>query len=355
MPPRTADAGTPSDLAMFEAQKLAFSPIIFQAACEARDEGVLDVLYRAAQRGATSGDVATATGLRLYAASLLLEACFAAGLCTYGEGRFAITKMGVIWAKDRMTRVNAEFSLHVCYRAASHFREALRTGAPAGLCELGPWSTVYEGLAELPSRAKDAWFAFDHFYSDQVAEECLERVFDGSPAHVVDVGGNTGRFARTCLRASPSVRVTIVDLPQQLALAEAALADVAGRVAFFAADLRTPGATLPEGADVYWMSQFLDCFSEAEIASILARVRRAMPERGKAFVLETFWDKQRHDAARTCVIGTSLYFACVANGNSRMYRSEDVERLARDAGLVLERAWHDVGLAHSLLAFRRVG
>lgn len=42
----------------------------------------------------------------------------------------------------------------------------MRLGLPAGLAEHGPWRTVYEGLSALPSDVKEAWFAFDHFYSD---------------------------------------------------------------------------------------------------------------------------------------------------------------------------------------------
>ncbi|HSQ65050.1 MAG TPA: methyltransferase [Polyangiaceae bacterium] len=354
--PRTADPETSADAAMLEAQKLAFAPIIFQAACEARDMGVLDVLFRAGAHGATADEVTAATGLRSYAASLLLEASFAAGLCAYSERRFSITKMGVFWTKDRMTRVNAEFSSHVCYRSASRLGESLRSGLPAGLRELGPWRTVYEGLAELPAAAKQAWFAFDHYYSAQASEACLARVLEGGPRHLVDIGGNTGGFAERCLAASPSTRVTIVDLPQQIGLAKAALAKseaARDRVTFAPVDLLADRAALPPGADVYWMSQFLDCFSEPQIASILARVREAMPPRGRVYVLETFWDKQRFDAARTCVIGTSLYFACVANGNSRMYACDDMRRLVRDAGLTVEREWHDVGVAHSLLECRR--
>ncbi len=354
--PRTADPETSADAAMLEAQKLAFAPIIFQAACEARDMGVLDALFRAGARGATAEEVTAETGLRSYVASLLLEACFAAGLCAYSERRFSITKMGVLWSKDRMTRVNAEFSSQVCYRSASRLGESLRSGLPAGLRELGPWRTVYEGLAELPAAAKRAWFAFDHYHSAQASDACLARVLEGEPRHVVDIGGNTGRFAERCLAASPSTRVTIVDLPQQIGLARAALAENAAardRVTFEPVDVLSEGAAFPAGADVYWMSQFLDCFSEAEIVSILARVRAAMPARGRVFVLETFWDKQRYDAARTCVIGTSLYFACVANGNSRMYASDDMRRLLHGAGLSVEREWHDVGVAHSLLECRR--
>jgi hypothetical protein len=350
---RVADRDTSPTLARYEAQKLAFAPLIFQALRSARDLGVLDCLWGAGEAGATAADVVAKTGLSDYAASLLLEASFAAGLAQYREPRFVITKTGVFWLKDNLTRVNAEFSHQVCYRGAFHFEETMRSGLPAGLRELGPWKTVYEGLSSLPADVKKAWFDFDHFYSDGVFETCLPRVFPSDATRVVnelvDIGGNTGRFTRMCLEQDARVKVTLVDLPQQIGLAKASLGDTGGRVSFAEANLLDPDAALPKGADVYWMSQFLDCFSEAQIASILRRVRAAMKPGARAFILETFWDKQRHEAARYCVIGTSLYFACIANGCSRMYHSSVMTRLARDAGLSVVGEWHDVGLSHSLL------
>jgi ubiquinone/menaquinone biosynthesis C-methylase UbiE len=256
----------------------------------------------------------------------------------------------VYFFSDRLTRVNTEFSHHVCYRAAEHLAESLREGLPAGLRELGPFATVYEGLHALPPDVKRAWFDFDHHYSDGVFSEALASIVAAEVRHVVDLGGNTGRFARAFLAAAgPSARVTIVDLPAQVEMARENLADLADRVSFHPTDVRAPGLSLPR-ADAYWMSQFLDCFPESEIEHILRAVRRAMPADGRAFVLETFWDKQRYEAARTCVIATSLYFACVANGSSRMLHSADMERLLERAGLRVTSARHDLGLAHSLLA-----
>jgi hypothetical protein len=351
---RVSDPHTSSEVARYEAQKLAFAPLMFQAVRAMRDLGVLDSLYRAGDKGALVQDVVQQTGVSTYAAGLMLEAGYATGLCSYEEPRFTITKTGVFWLQDELTRVNADFNHHACYRGAFHFEEAMRTGLPAGLRELGPWSTVYEGLSQLPPDIRKAWFAFNHFYSDNAFEQCLPHVLLERVRHVVDIGGNTGRFASLCLLASPDLKITLVDLPAQLALANEALAHVPdrSRVDLWPANLLMDDATLPQGADVYWMSQFLDCFSEAEISSILRRVALAMGSHSRAFVLETFWDRQRYDAARFCVIGTSLYFACIANGNSRMYHSRDMMRLASDAGLHVESEDHSIDVAHSLLTLR---
>ena len=43
-------------------------------------------------------------------------------------------------------------------------------------------------------------------------------------------------------------------------------------------------------------------------------------ERTETVVEEPIWDKQRFEAAAYSLQATSLYFTCIANGNSKMYR-----------------------------------
>jgi hypothetical protein len=357
---RVADPNTDPERARIEAQKLAFAPLMFQAALSLRDTGVLQQLYRARVEGATVAQCVDATGASRYAVELLLEAGYASGLCVVQGDKFVITKMGVVWLKDNLTRINADFNHHVCYKGAFHLAEALRTSMPSGLRELGPWPTVYEGLSSLSDDVRAAWFAFDHYYSDGVFEACLPRVAEatGKPAlRIADIGANTGRFTRLCLGLYPESRVTLVDLPQQLGLAKAEFMahapQLESRATYFPMNFKPTkeGATIavPSGQDAYWMSQFLDCFSEEEIVAILRAVRREMRPDSKVFILETFWDLQTFEAARHCVIGTSLYFACMANGNSRMYHSEVMKRLAAEAGLRVHHQSELLGLSHTLL------
>jgi hypothetical protein len=346
---RTADE-TPNELARYEAQKLAFAPLVFQAARAMRDLGVLRVLFREGAGGCTADEIAArGVEIPLYAIQLLLEAGYAAGLASHVYPRFYITKMGVYWLTDKLTRVNTEFSHHVCYKGVFHFEAAMRSGLPAGLRELGPWPTVYEGLASVTPEVRRAWFDFDHFYSDAVFDASLDVVFDRNVASLVDIGGNTGRFAELCLGRS-DCGVAIVDLPGQVSLARSKLESwhASPRLAFHEMNLLDETTSLPPGADVYWMSQFLDCFSEAQIVSILRRVRAALAPGGRAIIVETFWDQQRYEASRHAVIATSLYFACIANGNSRMYDSRVMDGLIQTAGLRTAKV-HDIGEFHSLV------
>ena len=84
------------------------------------------------------------------------------------------------------------------------------------------------------------------------------------------------------------------------------------------------------------MSQFLDCFSEKEIISILKRCYDSVTDDQYVLILEAFWDEQRFEAAAFCLQQTSVYFTALANGNSQMYHSEIFIRCVEDAGFYVD-------------------
>ncbi len=100
------------------------------------------------------------------------------------------------------------------------------------------------------------------------------------------------------------------------------------------------------------MSQFLDCFSPMEILRILRRIRAAMRPDASVYILELFWDRQHFEAAAYSLNATSLYFTCLANGNSRFYHSKDMLDIVEEAGFVVAEQVDDIGLGHTLLRLR---
>lgn len=80
------------------------------------------------------------------------------------------------------------------------------------------------------------------------------------------------------------------------------------------------------------MSQFLDCFSEAEIEAILLKIKETAKPDAKVYIMETFIDNQRFPAAEFSLIATSLYFTVMANGNSKMYSSSVFKYIIDKAG-----------------------
>jgi hypothetical protein len=101
------------------------------------------------------------------------------------------------------------------------------------------------------------------------------------------------------------------------------------------------------------MSQFLDCFSEPQVLSILQRAARIMDDQSRLYIMETLWDRQRYETAAFCLTMTSLYFTAIANGNSKMFHSEDLTRLVSQAGLKVETVHDNLGQGHSILVCRK--
>jgi hypothetical protein len=233
--------------------------------------------------------------------------------------------------------------------------ESLLNGKPEGLKHFGPWPTVYEGLSSLPEQVQESWFGFDHFYSDSSFPEALRIIFDEHHVKsLYDVGGNTGKWALQCVGYDKEVQVTILDLPQQIQMMQEHVKGKEGaeRISGYGMDLLDPDAAFPQradGPDAIWMSQFLDCFSMEEIVSILTRARQVMTPETRIFIMETLWDRQRFEPAAFCLTMTSLYFAAIANGNSKMYNTEDMQQCIERAGLRIEKIHDHLGQGHSII------
>lgn len=340
--------------ARYEAQKIAFGPVVFQCVRYAWKRGMLQALADAGGAGLSVTGMAASGKWSDYALKVVLETCLSAGVVQLKGGNYVLDKAGFCVLTDSITQINLDFNHDVCYQGLFDLDKSLDEQKPHGLKALGEWPTLYQGLSQLEDHVKASWFAFDHFYSDTSFPTIMPDVFATGPRKVMDIGANTGKFAQATLAYNADVRLHLVDLPRQLDVAEKNLiaAGVRERAQLHGVDLLGDEA-LPGGMDVIWMSQFLSCFSEAAIASILRRVADALGPQGQVLIMDTFWDRQQYDIASYCLINTSPYFTAMASGNSKIYESGDYVRLAEAAGLRLLTARDGIGYCHSLLRFAR--
>ena len=413
------------------AEYIAWGPVIFQVSRLMVKFGILETLrdsmdgltlqeiqqkvksdslqgeqHAASLQGEQQGASLPGMQLSEYALKILLEASLSAGtvLIDKATDKYTLSKTGWFLLNDPATRVNIDFNHDVNYRGMFYLEEALKEGKPVGLKTLGDWPTIYEGLSKLEPQIQKSWFDFDHFYSDHSFDKALEIVFgmnassssssekkassssssekkassaSGSsdkdagsvkPKHLMDVGGNTGRFALRCVDYDKDVNVTIVDLPGQIGMMQKNIDGKKGadRISGFATNILDTNNLLPkvsdvqapatsaalasdEGWDAIWMSQFLDCFSEDEIYSILARAAQVMGKDTTLYIMETFWDRQKYEPASLCLTMTSVYFTTMANGNSKMYHSDDLIKQVNRAGLEVVKVYDGIGQGHTIL------
>jgi hypothetical protein len=334
---------------------IAFAPILFQASRSLRDLGILGMLLDN-RSGLTLDEIAEKAELTRYGAAVLLDLAASVGIVNKDGDRFVANRVSRYLEVDEMTRVNMDFVQDVCYAGMADLTEAITTGTPAGLHALGTDEpTIYTALKSLPEPVRKSWFSFDHYYSDASFRSAVKHVVGAGAKRLMDIGGNTGKFARCYLESGDDLRTTIVDLPGQLQDAEDNLSrdGLIERTTLYTHNLLDGEQRLPEGCDGVWLSQVLDCFSEEEILVILRKVVEAVEPGTDVWILEPLWDRQKYAAAEMSLHCTSLYFTALANGNSRFYDLVTMQRLVEASGLEVVEIIDGLGTGHTLMHLRR--
>ncbi|MCQ2610917.1 MAG: class I SAM-dependent methyltransferase [Treponema sp.] len=347
--------------AKFEAQKIAFAPLTFQAIRAMLELGLMQIINDAGDEGISAAELSEKSGISLYGVNVLTEMALGMHVILMkndnGIEKFSIGKIGWMLLEDNLTKANFYFTNDICYKGAFDLMDSIKNGKPEGLKYFGEGlTTIYEKLSTLPEREKKSWFDFDHFYSDIAFPQALPIVYAKKPKMLYDIGGNTAKWAIASCRYDPDVNVKIIDLPGQTHVAEenAKAAGFENRISTFAGNILDDTTVLPAGCDAVWMSQFLDCFSLKQITKILTKVYNAADEKTNVYVLEPLWDQQKFEAESYSLQATSLYFTCIANGNSKMYRFGELVEAIEKAGFELKTAHHNLGSnCYSLLVFNK--
>lgn len=347
--------------AKVQAIKIAFSPLTFQAIRALIELGLLQSISDAGDDGITVRELSEKSKISEYGVSVLTEMALGMGVVKIKDDekseKLVLGKIGFFLLEDDCTKVNFNFTNDICYKGAFDLKKSIETGKPEGLKIFGDkWTTIYEALSTLPEREKKSWFDFDHFYSDVAFPEALPIVYKNKPKNLFDIGGNTGKFAIASCKYDKDVHVSIVDLPGQTHVAEenARKAGFADRISFVSGNVLDVETKLPAGADAVWMSQFLDCFSLHQVTKILTKIYNSVDDKCDIFVMEPLWDMQKYEGESYALQATSLYFTCMANGNSKMYRYGELVDAIEKAGFKLVTAHHNLGSNfYSILNFRK--
>jgi hypothetical protein len=340
-----------------EAQWISYAPFIFQISRTVINTGILKLIKDSKKEGIRIETIAAKLNMTVYSVRVLIHACLGIGLvCKNDDGQYFLTKTGWFLLCDRAVKVTMDFTNDVCYNGLFYLEDSIINGKPEGLKVFGEWPNIYEGLSRLPENVQTSWFNLDHYYSDEAFPVAIPHILNLNPSKIIDIGGNTGKFAKKLIESNSNVTVTILDLPRQIALAKQNLATFKQneQIHFHPIDLLDENQKIPKGHDVIWMSQFLDCFSENQIISILKRCSEAIDSNGRIVIQECFWDKQISETTAFSMQQFSLYFTAMANGNSQLYDYDTFKKCIDAAGLIIENEYHHPRISNSLLFCKKL-
>lgn len=342
--------------AISQANRLIAGPVIFQAIYVLAKHNILKLLCEN-KNGMTIKQIADKTDLNEYALGVLFDAALSGQVLTVSEdGVYSITKIGYFIENDEMTKNQLGFCKYVCYEGMDKLDEALTSGKPSGLSVFNKdWETIYPHLKDLPEKAKEYWFKWDHQFSQSAFKEAIKIIDEKyKPELIYDVGGNTGKFSICVCQNIKDTKVKILDLPSQIQMAQENIKahGLDDRIEFMGVDLLVD-YKLPSEADIWWMSQFLDCFAPEHILRILKSIKNSMKDNTKVCILEPIADRQKFEASAYSINAFSLYFTAIANGYSRFFSTKMLTDLIEQAGLKVEKIYDGLGISNSLFICSR--
>lgn len=237
------------------------------------------------------------------------------------EGRFALGPIAN-GLRDA-ARIGVE-----SYRAWSELPYSLKTGQPAFPEVFG--KSFYDYLSEEEARAA----RFDSALaavSQNWAPAVLEAYNFGAFGTVVDIGGGRGTFLATLLKAYPTMKGILFDMPQVVEHAGAILESegvvercqrVGGN--FF--------ESIPNGADAYIFCNLLTDWDDEHAKAILQTCVATMPQHARVLIIDRVLPPPG-DPNRQAIAFLDIFFLVLVGGSIRT--SEDFTRILAVSGLAV--------------------
>ena len=114
--------------AKFEAQKIAFGPIAFQAVRVMRDLGILHLVEASRKDGILAEEIAEKLQLSKYGVQVLLDAGISSQVVMQQNDKFRLTKTGHFILNDPLTEANMDFVQDVNYLGFYNLEKSVMKG-----------------------------------------------------------------------------------------------------------------------------------------------------------------------------------------------------------------------------------
>ena len=268
----------------------------------------------------TSEATAEALDTEPRATDRLMNALVALGLLEKRSGRFSNTPLAAKYlVKGRQEYMGGLGHTNHLWDTWSRMTEVVRAGHPSG-------------LAETNDRGDDwlrPFIAAMHFRARQNAGEVMSLLDLDGVSKVLDLGGGSGAYAMSFVRAGRGIAAVVFDLPNVLPLTRMYVAQegLAAEVTTVAGDYLT--APLGDGYDLVFMSAVIHS-NAADDNRILFRKAAAALNPGGQIVVQDFLMNEERDGPVTAALFALNMLVGTPEGDT--YTESEVRSWMTEAG-----------------------
>jgi precorrin-6B methylase 2 len=248
----------------------------------AADLELFDVL---AEAPLAAADLARRLGCDLRGLTVLLDALTSLELLEKEKDRYSLADgvKACLTATGPQTVLAMAQHQGTCLRRWAQLARVVKTGSSA------------EPMAGVRGEKGDteAFIGAMHNVSAPVAEKVVADIQPLRFRHLLDVGGASGTWTLAFLRACPTGRATLFDLPEVIPLARRRLAPERDgqRVTLVAGDYMND--TLPGGADLVWVSAIVHQNSREANRQLFRKAFEALEPGGRILIRDIIMEPSR--------------------------------------------------------------
>jgi predicted O-methyltransferase YrrM len=266
----------------------------------------LDLFTLVASAPRTAADLALTSQCDLRGLTILLDALAALRLLDKSGDHYALPPgLESLLTPDGPQSIlaMAQHQAH-CLRNWAQLARVVKTGQPAA-----PSPSVRGDAGD-----QAAFITGMHNISAPHADRVIQAVQPLEFDHLLDIGGASGTWTIAFLRACPSARATLFDLPHVIPMAERRLAaaGLRDRVDFAAGDFAAD--PLPRGADLAWVSAIVHQNSRAQNRSLFASVHAALVPGGRIALRDILMEPGRTRPVPGALFAVNMLVATEGGG-----------------------------------------
>jgi L-tyrosine C(3)-methyltransferase len=223
-----------------------------------------------------------------------------------------------------LLRAMIRFQAKIVYLGLTDFVKSLKEDRNVGLERIeGKGDTLYQRLSYNPAIER-VFSEYMAIYSDFALKYLLKDLDLSSAWSILDVGSGIGRNAITIANRYPDVRITLLDLPFVLQMAEPLISKhgLSDRIKLWPCDIMKED--FPPGQDCILFIHQLVIWSYEEMIALLKKTFRALNPGGRIVIFSSISDDNETGPLMAAL--DTAYFRAVAAGGGMIYPWKDYKK-----------------------------